>query len=100
MHASWQRWLRQRGTNVGQQSRIFREENKLGSIYDVVQRIHANYIGTVDELITVRLATQAVNLALKDWEPARSEIERLLHRMLIEAADLGAHLLDAQPTKE
>ena len=82
---------------MGQQSRIFREENKLGSVYDVIQSIHANHIGTaVDDLTTVRLALQAIHLTLKDWDPARSEIERLLHRMLLEAADLGARLLDKQ----
>lgn len=74
---------------MGQRARIFREDNKLPSLFEIIQRVNSaakgSYELTYDQ---IDLYACALETSIDDWEPAKTQIERQLFDMLVEAFDV------------
>lgn len=83
---------------MGQRARVFREENNLPGIFEIIQRINSAAKGSYEPTHEqIELYACALELSIDDWEPAQTHIERQLFDMLVEAFDVCAKMHRSKP---
>lgn len=85
---------------MAQEARIYREENELPGLFEILQKVNSAYKGSYEFNSSEELESykEALNLTRKHWEAANNRFEGLLRDLVSEACWQCEVLQDRVPS--